>query len=184
MERYGGGPIIIHDYDPAWPVLYEQERERMLDALGPVVLTIEHVGSTAVAGQASKPIIDLLVGVRSLAEARTACVEPFEALGYFYIPQYNTWLPEELFFRKGSPGPWTHHAHVMEPSNPRWGELLLVRDYLREHHDVADAYGTLKRALALVFEDDIAGFRDAKSPFVRAVLARARSARGGAATHS
>ena len=69
----------------------------------------------------------------------------------------------------------------MEPSNPHWRELFLVRDYLREHRDVADAYGNLKRALALVFGDDIAGFRDAKSPFVQAVLARARAARAEAA---
>lgn len=74
----------------------------------------------------------------------------------------------------------THHAHVMEPSNPRWEELLLVRDYLRHHPDVVQAYGNLKKALALVFEDDIAGFRDAKSPFVRAVPARAQAEKGAA----
>jgi len=30
-------------------------------------------------------------------------------------------------------------------------------------------------ALALVFQDDIAGFRDAKRPFLQAVMAKART---------
>jgi len=58
----------------------------------------------------------------------------------------------------------------MVPANPRWEELLLLRDYLRRHPEVVEDYGNLKRALALVFGDDIAGFRDAKSPFVHQML--------------
>jgi hypothetical protein len=90
---------------------FEQERARIKNALGSFALTIEHVGSTAVPGLPSKPIIDLLVGVRSLEEARERCIDPIEALGYDYIPEYALWLPGELFFREGSPGPWTHHVH-------------------------------------------------------------------------
>jgi len=184
MERYGGGNIVIHDYDPGWATLFEQERARIREALGPALLTVEHVGSTAVVGLAAKPIIDLLVGVRSLTEARATCIEPLQGLGYVYLPQYEAWLPEELFFRKGPPGPWSHHAHVMEPASPRWAEFILVRDYLRRHPAVAGAYGDLKRALALVFGEDIAGFRDAKRPFIQQVLVKARADRAAGATSS
>ena len=177
MERYGGGSIVVSDYDPTWPVAFERERAALADAFGPMVAAVEHVGSTAVPGLAAKPIIDLLVGVRSLSEARLRCVAPLQGLGYTYLPEYETWLPGELFFRKAIHGPWTHHAHVMEASNPRWGEFLLFRDYLRGHPDVAVAYGSLKKSLALEFGEDIAGFRDAKHPFVQAVIARARSGR-------
>jgi GrpB-like predicted nucleotidyltransferase (UPF0157 family) len=174
-ERYGGGTIVIHDYNPNWPILFQQERTRILDALGPGVLTIEHVGSTAVVGLAAKPIIDLMVGARSLTDARATCVEPLRALGYVYLPEYEAWLPEELFFRKGPPGPWSHHVHVMEPSNPRWDEFILVRDYLRQHREVVNAYSDLKKALALVFGEDIAGYREAKHPFLQKVLAMAHA---------
>ena len=121
------------------------------------------------------PIIDLLVGVKSLPEARSRFLEPLEALGYAYIPEYESWLPEELFFRRGIAGPWTHHVHMMEPSNPRWEGLVVFRDYLRSHPEIAVAYGNLKKALALVLNDDIAAFRSAKGPFVQAVMARARA---------
>jgi GrpB-like predicted nucleotidyltransferase (UPF0157 family) len=176
-ERYGAGRVVVLDHDPAWAAMYERERARVQQALGPIVVTVEHVGSTAVPGLAAKPIIDLLVGVRSLPEARGCCVEPLEALAYRYMAEYEAWLPGEMLFRKGPPGPWTHHAHLMEPTCPRWEEFTLVRDYLRRHPEVASAYADLKRALALVFEDDIAGYRTAKAPFIAAVIARARAER-------
>jgi GrpB-like predicted nucleotidyltransferase (UPF0157 family) len=178
MERYGGGVIVICDYDPAWSAMFEQERTRLHRLLGSRVSTIEHVGSTAVPGLAAKPIIDLLVGVRSLSEARSGCVGTLQTSGYTYLPEYESWLPGELFFRKGMPGPWTHHLHMMEPSNPRWEECILFRDFLRSHGEIAGAYASFKKAIALVFDDDIAGFRNAKHPFVQAVMAKARAARG------
>ena len=142
VERYGGGHITICDYDPTWPAEFEQERTRLQTALGSIVTTIEHVGSTAVPGLAAKPIIDVLVGVRDLTEARVRCIEELGVLGYRYMAEYEAWLPGEMLFRKGNPGPWTHHAHVMD---------------------------------ARVFQDDIAGFRDAKRPFLQALMAKART---------
>jgi len=177
LERYGGGAIVVADYDPRWPAMFEAESARLREALGPLVLSIEHVGSTSVPGLAAKPIVDILVGVRSLAGARAGAVPKMRELGYLHVAEAEAWLPEEMLFRKGPPGPWTHHAHLMERGSPRWEEFVLVRDYLRAHPDVAAAYGSLKKALAVVFGDDIAGFRRAKAPFVEKVLANARAAR-------
>jgi GrpB-like predicted nucleotidyltransferase (UPF0157 family) len=178
FERYGGGRIVICEYDPSWPAQFEQERVLLHEALAPMVIAIEHVGSTAVPGLAAKPIIDLLASVRSLAEARSRCVQPLEALGYTYLPENESWLPEEMMFRKGVPGPWTHHVHVMEPSSPRWDELILIRDYLRRHLETATAYADLKKLLADRFEDDIAGYRAAKGSFLQSLIAAARAEEG------
>jgi GrpB-like predicted nucleotidyltransferase (UPF0157 family) len=154
--------------------LFDEECERLGGVFGPTV-TIEHIGSTSVPGLAAKPIIDLLVGVQSLTKAKSIYMGPLLALGYTYIPEYETWLPGELFFRKGMPGPWTHHVHVMEPSNPRWQDFVLFRDYLRSRPETASAYGSLKKSLALAFGNDIAGFRNAKHQFVKTVTSKARS---------
>ena len=176
-ERYGGGPIVIQDYDPRWSTLFAEERTRIQQTLGDLVVTIEHIGSTSVVGLAAKPIIDMLVGVRSLTDARAVAIEPMRALGYTFIAEYEPWLPDEMLFRKGPPGPWTHHAHLMEPSAERWEEYTLPRDHLKRNPELARAYGEFKKALALVFGDDIAGFREAKRPFLQAVLKRAREER-------
>lgn len=175
MEKYGAGSIVVSDYDPDWPKLFEQERARIKEALGSFALAIEHVGSTAVPGLPSKPIIDLLVGVPSLEEASERCIEPVKALGYIYLPEYASWLPRELFFRKGPPGPWTHHVHMMEPSHPRWEARLVFRDYLRAHPEAAKAYADIKRGLASASKDDIEAYRTGKSAVVEAMTAKARA---------
>jgi GrpB-like predicted nucleotidyltransferase (UPF0157 family) len=108
MERYGGGSIVILDYDPVWSATFGQERTSLHTALDPLVLAVEHIGSTAVPGLAAKPIIDIQLSVRALAEARSSCVGPVQALGYAYMPQYEARLPGELFFRKGLSG----HGHT------------------------------------------------------------------------
>ena len=180
MEKYGAGSIIVSDYDPGWPILFEQEKARLKHALGSFALAIEHIGSTAVPGLPSKPIIDLLVGVPSLDEAKQRCVEPIAALGYVYMPEYASWLPGELFFRKGPLGPWTHHVHVMEPSHARWETLLVFRDYLRAHSEAARAYADIKRSLAVSSIDDIEAYRNGKDIFVEETTAKARAWRADA----
>ncbi|MBI3513456.1 MAG: GrpB family protein [Proteobacteria bacterium] len=177
MERYGGGAIEVVDYDPTWPARFEAERAALAQTLGPLVVAIEHIGSTAVPRLPAKPIIDLLVGVRSLAEARAGAIAPLQALGYTYLPEYESWLPNEVFFRKGPPGPWTHHAHLMEGSNPLWADFPQFRDHLRAHPAEAAAYAAEKRRLATRYGDDIAGYRNGKHAFVVAATARARAAR-------
>ncbi|WP_244626610.1 GrpB family protein [Bradyrhizobium ivorense] len=173
MERYGGGAIIVADYDSAWPRMFEQERAKLEEVLGALVVGIEHVGSTAVPGLAAKPIIDLALGVNDLNEAEGRCIAALPALGYSYMPEYRSWLPDELFFRKGAAGPWTHHVHVMEPSAPAWQRRLLFRDYLRAHPDAVEAYVDLKRTLATTFKDDIAAYRNGKDAFVQDILTKA-----------
>jgi GrpB-like predicted nucleotidyltransferase (UPF0157 family) len=177
VERYGGGAIVVVDYDPAWPARFAAARDAVARALGELVVAIEHIGSTAVPGLAAKPIIDLMVGVRDLAAARAAAIAPMQALGYVYLPEYESWLTDELFFRKGPPGPWTHHAHLMERVNPRWARHLAFRDHLRAHPEDAASYAAEKRRLAAQFGDDIAAYGAGKSAFIAAAHARARARR-------
>jgi len=57
--------IEITDYDPRWPARFVAEAERIRRLLGAPSLEIEHHGSTAVPGLAAKPVIDMLVAVRT-----------------------------------------------------------------------------------------------------------------------
>jgi len=74
--------LEIAPYDRAWPAAFEDERKQLLAALRAFSTgTIEHVGSTSVPGLSAKPVVDIQVGVGSLAESRAAfgCLEE---LGY------------------------------------------------------------------------------------------------------
>ena len=73
--------IILADYDPRWPALFEEERARLQEAIGEWAADIQHVGSTAIPGLAAKPIIDIAVHLRSLVDA-LKCITPLVELGY------------------------------------------------------------------------------------------------------
>lgn len=62
--------ITVVDYDPMWPQAFEAERVLLAEALGDNCTAIYHIGSTAVPCLAAKPIIDLMVAVRSLSDRR------------------------------------------------------------------------------------------------------------------
>src|SRR5580693_10293070 len=78
------GAVLLADYDPGWPGLFEREAARIRAALGDRVLRLEHIGSTSVPGLAAKPVIDILLIVADPAD-EDAYVAPLERAGYRLI---------------------------------------------------------------------------------------------------
>ena len=166
-------PVVIVPYDEQWPRHFESERIRLQSLLSGINFRIEHVGSTAVPGLGAKPIIDIMLGVdnRSQIEKR---IPTFEKIGYLYVPEIETMMPEDRFFyRQDTSGLVSHHLHSVELSSNFWRDHLLFRDYLRTHPEVAEQYFQLKRKLAEQFRDDRAAYTESKSEFIAAVLAEA-----------
>ena len=73
--------IVIVEYDPNWPPVFEQLRLAIWSAVSDLATSVEHVGSTSVPGLAAKPIIDISVVVPGADEVRVAIDRP-AALGY------------------------------------------------------------------------------------------------------
>ncbi len=168
-----GDPIEIVDYDPNWPTAFEAEAERLANVLGPWLVEIAHVGSTAVPGLAAKPVIDIQVGVTSL-EQDGRIVAAVAACGYEYVPDFEDQFPERRYFRRGQDGHRTHQVHLVERTNAEWWDRhVRFRDWLRSHPEDRDAYAELKRALAVAHRDDRVAYTDAKTHFINAVINRA-----------
>ncbi len=166
--------VILVPYDASWPERFTQEAALLRSALPAALLTrIEHFGSTAVPGLQAKPIIDILLGVTSVDEARESAVPILESLGYSY------WSTDprrdRLFLVKGLPpnGPRSHHLHIVEPDNADW-ERLWFRDYLRANPDEAQRYARLKREWADLYIDDREAYTEAKTGYVQYVTNLAR----------
>lgn len=167
--------IIIVEYDPHWSQQFEEEAATIWQVLGNDLVTrIEHFGSTAVPGLAAKPIIDLLVEVRSLEEAKSR-IPLLKALEYAYWQEDPR--PGRMFLVKGMP-PYglqrTHHLHIVEADSDLW-ERLLFRDYLQSRPEEVQRYAALKRQLAERFKTDREAYTNAKSDYIQAVMAKARS---------
>jgi GrpB-like predicted nucleotidyltransferase (UPF0157 family) len=169
-------PIIVVPYDSAWPVRFWIESQLLKVALSDLTPAVEHIGSTSVPGLAAKPVIDLLVGVQSLA-AFESHVRRLTQFGYEYIPEYERALPDRRFFKRVVRGLRTHHVHVVERNGLYWMRYLRFRDNLRSNPWLAASYADLKRQLADRFRNDRDAYTNGKSHFVEAVLAMPPRAR-------
>jgi GrpB-like predicted nucleotidyltransferase (UPF0157 family) len=160
-------PIRLAPYDSEWPARFEVERIALEGEIADwIVDGVHHVGSTAVPGLEAKPIVDILVGVHGLEQAKE-CFAPLARLGYLYAP----YLPEEMhWFCKPDPSRRTHHLHLVPVDSPRYRNELAFRDRLRQEPVLAEEYAVLKRGLASRFADDREAYTDAKSDFVRRAL--------------
>ncbi|HEX3722504.1 MAG TPA: GrpB family protein [Nitrolancea sp.] len=157
--------IVIVDYDPAWPVRYEQERVRIERALRGRALRIEHVGSTSVPGLAAKPIIDILVTLDDV-EQDDALISDFEAAGY----PLRVHEPGHRMFRTPERDV---HIHVFDDGASDVAHQLLLRERLRRSESDRALYAATKRELAEREWSDMNYYADAKSNVIREILIRA-----------
>jgi GrpB-like predicted nucleotidyltransferase (UPF0157 family) len=171
--------VQIVPYDPDWAAQFVAEADRLRAVLDPkLILGIEHFGSTAVPGLAAKPIIDILIAVTSLAQAKATMIQPILALGYVYWAENPN--PDRMFFVKGMP-PYgerrTHHIHITESDGEMWRRRLAFRDYLRANPAEARRYESLKRDLAARYAADREQYTDAKTEYVESVYRKMGLAR-------
>lgn len=162
------GPVILVDYDPAWPDLFAREAERIRATIGDQVVLLEHVGSTSVPGLAAKPRIDILLIVPDSVD-ESAYVPPLEAAGYVLHIREPGWYEHRLF-----KGPGTElNMHVFSPGSPEIDRMLRFRDWLRTHDDDRALYERTKRDLASREWKYVQNYADAKTEIINMILARA-----------
>ncbi len=156
---------FLVDYDPTWPIQFEEERRLLLSAIQEHVKEIQHIGSTAIPGLCAKPKIDILIGLSNLSLV-TACIEPLEQLQYTYGGENGS---ERHYFRKplSREISATHHLHLVEFGSEQWRHPLFFRDYLRTHPATALEYGLFKKQLVAWFGGYSSGD---KSVFIRSIL--------------
>ncbi len=157
--------IIVAEYDPAWPALYEHHAAVIRDALGSMLLQIEHIGSTAVPELAAKPIVDILAVVPDAAE-EPAYLPQFESAGYVLRVREPAFYEHRMFRT-----PARHvHIHVYGPASPEIGRNLAFRDRLRSDVDARRRYEAVKRRLASQEWNDMNEYAHAKTEIIESIL--------------
>jgi GrpB-like predicted nucleotidyltransferase (UPF0157 family) len=162
--------IVVVPHDAAWPARFRIESQLLHVALNELKPSIEHIGSTAVPGLAAKPIIDMLVGVGSLAAFESQS-KRLAVFGYQYIPEYERALPDRRFFKRVVNGVRTHHVHVVEKNGVYWKRYIKFRNCLRDDAWLASRYAEVKRRLAARYSFDRDAYTNGKTGFIEAVLA-------------
>jgi GrpB-like predicted nucleotidyltransferase (UPF0157 family) len=161
--------VIVSLYRHEWPEVFSVVREELHSVFAPAAIAIEHIGSTSVPGLAAKPVIDVMIGARSLAEIE-AKIEPLSTLGYEYVSKYERELPMRRYFVNASVRSLRVHVHGLERDSRSWREHLAFRDALRADADLRERYQALKLRLAEEFAEDKPAYTEAKAPFIRSFL--------------
>jgi GrpB-like predicted nucleotidyltransferase (UPF0157 family) len=158
--------LEIRDYDPAWPDFFAKLAARARTALGSLVLTVEHIGSTSVPGLAAKPIIDFDVVLASPADLPET-IRRLARIGYAHEGDLGIagreafhWPPDET----------RHHLYVLIAGADELRRHLDFRDALRADPDLRDSYGALKRSLAERYNGDRNSYTHAKSEFITSIV--------------
>lgn len=166
-------PVVVVDYDPAWPGMFAAEAARIRGVLGDAVVSLEHVGSTSVPGLCAKPIIDMQLAVPDSAD-EAAYVPALEAAGYVLRIREPHWFEHRVF-----KGPDVNiNLHVFTVGCSEFARTQRFRDWLRAHGDDRDRYAALKRDLAKQAWAFVQHYADAKTPFIDEIVAKARRAAG------
>ena len=166
--------IVLADYDPSWPELFEREARRIRVALGDGVLRLEHVGSTSVPGLAAKPRVDILLVVRDSSD-EPAYAPALESAGYVLRIREPNWYEHRVF--KGPD--MDLNLHVFSPGCIEIDRMVGFRDWLRTHAEDRALYERTKRDLASRSWKYVQNYADAKTEVVEQILARAIAAPPG-----
>lgn len=164
--------VQVLPYNPSWPAAFVAERDTLRVLLGSAARAIHHMGSTAVPGLASKPVLDILVETPSLGMIEQA-TPALVARGYDARGEYGIEGPR-YFSRPAAPG-LKVHLHAFEAGHERIARHLRFRDYLIAHADVAARYAALKHELATRHADDRDAYQEGKASFIEEALARAEA---------
>lgn len=167
VSRAIAQPVALAAYDPAWPAAFEAERARLMSLLPDRFVAIEHIGSTAVPGLVAKPLIDLLAGVPTMADA-IAVNEVMDRIGYTTSPAMNASLATRQWFMRQFGGQRTHHLHVVVHDSVEWTKRIAFRDRLRAEPELRAGYLALKEDLARRFGDDRDSYTEGKNAFITA----------------
>ena len=159
--------VEVVPHDPSWLNLFETESKQIAIALGENVIAIHHIGSTSIEIIYAKPITDILVEVKSIAQIDDQNLS-MQLLGYQCMGEFG--IKDRRFFLKDNlDGIRTHHIHVFEVGSVQITRHLAFRDYLNIHTEDALAYSSLKRSLAAKYSDDIEGYMDGKHDFIQEI---------------
>jgi len=161
-------PIILKPYNPKYMYWYREEKQRLLDYLGDdLVLRINHIGSTSVHGLLAKPTVDILVEVKDESHVNQVKVLMDKHNDYICLTKKDGFKAPSIFCMKGYTeqgfSEQVYHIHVRIMNDHK---ELYFRDYLQDHPDVAQAYGTLKISLMKKYKHHRDHYTEEKSAFI------------------
>lgn len=179
--------MVLHEFTAKWIEDFHRIKEVLNEVLSGLEIKIEHVGSTAVAGLAAKPIIDIDVILEPGVQL-DEITGRLQTLGYYH--NGNQGIPQREVFKRDNSTPKhdvldsiVHHLYVCPRESEALKKHLLFRDYLIANEKARREYQALKYALEKEANYDrkkYAKLKETKATdFVNDLVEKARKAQPG-----
>lgn len=169
------GIVKLEEYNPNWNQEYIKEESLLKAVLKERIIEIHHIGSTSIPGLKAKPIIDILIVIKSLNE-----IPDIESIlaNYGYTNRGQQGINDRYFFAKGPEEARSHYIHFVEPKSDTYYNQVYFKKYLIEHPEYIKQYCKLKSELAEKFADERPKYTQGKNDFISNVIKLAKKEYG------
>ena len=153
--------VVVLPYDKAWQSAFEKIKGEIEEAIGDLIIGIEHVGSTSVEGASAKPCIDIDVVIKDYS-VFSEVVDGLKKIGYIHEGDLGI-KDREAFKYSGKEHLQTHHLYVCPKDSEELYRHITFRDFLRSSPSSVNKYSLIKEKAAKLFPNDIDGYIEYKS---------------------
>lgn len=163
--------VTLVPYDVEWESKYEQERDLLMSIIGEQIIALEHFGSTAIKGIKTKPVIDILIGVETLADVERFDLKALSQEKYYQLGQVE--IEDKVVFAKFPALPdtrRTHYLHVVEYEGTWWKSHIGFRNALRNDRALAKEYEQLKKKLAAQYPNNVRAYTEGKEEWIESIV--------------
>lgn len=165
-DRYSAG-IIIEAYTPDWAHQFRLVADALERTLADLpIISIEHIGSTAIPGLPAKPILDIDIIVPP--DVVPTAIGALERAGYAHRGDLGVTDREAFTAPDETPA---RNVYLCVAGTLHLRNHLAVRAALLEHPALRDRYGAVKQQLASEPGMDIHRYIAGKSAVLQHILA-------------
>ena len=155
-------PIFLTEHKPYWTDWYNDEVNQLKGIL-PSDTVYHHVGSTAIKDIWAKPIIDILIVVKSARQLKDTA-DTLQENGYIVMSENDIRVSLNKGYAENGFAERVFHLHIRLENDI---DEIYFRDYLNTHPDIAKEYEKMKLRLWKEYEHNRDAYTDAKADFVK-----------------
>ena len=166
VERY---KVKLLSHNLEWDKEFIRTKQELLDCWQNNILSVQHIGSTAIKSICAKPILDIAVKLKSIEDMN---IDKLVNLGYDYCgPQHGNSF-YHLFVLRGNNQISLRHIHCYDKREEGFELLVGFRDYLNANPLIAIQYDNLKKELSEKYPNDRISYTKGKEDFILSVYER------------
>lgn len=162
-------------YDGQWPSQFTLLSRELRNACVPysAIENLDHIGSTAIAGLAAKPILDVLIELKPGAKYAEQLSRTLAGIG-FKAKGENA-ISERLYFTRSlTESMPAVHIHAFVSGHDELIKHRAFRDFVRAHPKVTNEYSALKNRILATADITRETYQEMKAEFLQSTSRVAR----------